>query len=77
MHHRPRAGDNVEIGEGVAVVANENAGATALPARAEHGDDGRLDFFDHRHALGLSFEHGVGNLLGLERQHEGQGDAGK
>ncbi len=56
----------MEIGERIAVVADQHAGAAARAAWAEHGDNRRQHLGDNCDALGLRLGNGVAHLLGME-----------
>ena len=58
--------DDVEVGQGVAVLGDEDAGAAALAARREDGDDRRLDLLDDGDALLLRFQHALVHVVGAE-----------
>ena len=49
----------MEVGQGVAVGVDEDAGAAALPAVHADRDDRRVDLLDRGDALRLGVEHGL------------------
>jgi hypothetical protein len=59
LQHRPGRLHDVEVGEGVAIRVDEDAGPARLPAPETDRDHGRADPGDDRHPLGLGVEDGL------------------
>ena len=70
MEVRADGGGDVEIGEGVAVVGDEDAGAAALTAGRQHRDDRLLDLLDEGDALGLGVLQALVEVVALGRSQK-------
>src|SRR5665213_2258773 len=70
MKVRTDGGGYVEIGEGIAIVGDEDAGAAALTAGCEYGDDRLLDLLNESDALGLGVLQTLVEVVALRRCQE-------
>jgi hypothetical protein len=77
LHDRPGALDDVEVRQGVAVVADQDAGAAALAAGREDGHDRRLGLLDRGDALALRLPHAGVEVGGPGRDARHEEDGGQ